>query len=60
MWLSMQFAWLLFAYNNSKMGPCITFSVIKEKFYDSSALIYTRLVTHLHWSTFVYIRLCLV
>ena len=57
--------------NNNKMGQCITFSGIKEKFFDSSTLVYiflhsscdsstlvyTRLVTRLHLPTFVYIRL---
>ena len=53
MWLSMQFAWIRLACSNIKIGPCVTSSVIKEKFYDSCTFDYTRLVTHLHSSTFV-------
>ena len=59
---------------NNKIGPCVTFFGIKEKFCDSSAVVciclhlssdsstlaYTRLVAHLHSSAFVYIRLRLV
>ena len=53
------------------MGSCVTFSVIKEKIYDSSTLVYiclhlssdlptlvcTHLVTRLYSSTFIYIRM---
>ena len=50
---------------NNKMGPCVTFSGIKENFFDPSKLVkwpaYTRLVTLLHSysdpSTLVYTRL---
>ena len=49
---------------NNKMGQCVTFSGIKENFFHSSTLVkwlaYTRLVTRLHLSTFVYICLWLV
>ena len=54
-----------------KWGPCVTFSGIKENFFDSSTLVYvclhsasdsptlvyTCLVSPLHWSTLVYTRL---
>ena len=55
--------------NNNKMGRCITISGIKERFFDSSTVIciclhssssdsssfvYTRLVTLLHSSVFVF------
>ena len=59
---------LLHYCNNNKMGPRVTFSGIKETFFDSSTLIYiclhsskfvkwlvySRLVTRLHPSTFIY------
>ena len=48
--LRMQFAWLRFACNNNKMGPCVTSSGIKEELLiplhsssDSSPLVYIRL-----------------
>ena len=54
--LRMQFAWLRFACDKNKMN-----SGIKEKMFDSSTLVYTRLVTRLHSysdsSTLVYVRL---
>ena len=34
-----------------KMGPCVTFSGIKENFFDSSTFVYTRPVTRLHLSS---------
>ena len=42
------------------MGPFATFSEMKEKFFDSSTLVYICLHLASDSSTFVYIRLWLV
>ena len=45
---------LLHNCNSNKMRPCITFSGIKEKSFDSSTLFYICLHSSSDWSTFVY------
>ena len=42
------------------MGPCVAFSEIKEKFFDSSTLVYICLHSGSDSPTFAYIRLWLV
>ena len=44
---------LLHNCNNSKMGPCVTISGIKEKIFDSSTLVYISLDSSSDSSTLV-------
>ena len=48
---------LLHNYSNNKMGPRVTFSGIKEKRFDSSALVFICLHSSSDSSTLIYTRL---